>query len=359
MLKTNRGRCVEFELLYPSKRQIKEHLTLICERENYIYSDIILDSIITKADPDLGVRGILMELSKVHTILKDYGDTKKAESVVIEMLGMASLAQLQKLAESLTKQNPLDSLDSLNEVLNVSGVKGTKKYLLDWLSSAMSSKSTSPERLDWFINALDTILKSGDTKADLQLAVVKITTLDPTVTPVNVIIKESEDTLNKLVSAVEEARDVGAKLYEVTSRAKKVTKNSDTSTTKASDRTADYTNTKAGTERARAEENKKVTSFPKNLTETSSNSSTESAAKGENIDAPKPKINTIAAQLLVAAAPVPSELPAFLQQCSLTKTDREIIVEHKPSQRSVVKQYESVLRSAAGRLGMVLVISEQ
>jgi len=347
MLKTNRGRCVEFELVYPQEKQLIDHIKIVCNREGYIYSDVIVQSIINKADPELGVRGVLMELSKVSTILKEAGDANKAEDMVVEILGLASVAKLQKLVLSIEKKNTLDSLDNLNEVSAIAGASSIKKYLIKWFSDNLVKSLQNNSNTDWYAYGLETLLNSHESIHGLQLSIIKISTLDPNVTPRKVLEAESIEVLQKITDAITEAKTVGARLYEVTATAKK------TNTTQNSTKGPKKLST--NTTEAVKEAKEPLKPVEQVLTKTK----TPQATSGASSSAVRGKINPIAAQLIAAGSPVPSELPSLLQTCELTKTDKEIIIQCSKERMKILNNHENLLRGAAGRLGMVLVFKEQ
>lgn len=69
MLHTNRSRCVQFELVPPSREDVVAHLVRVAAAEGVAIEPTIAEEVLAASPPDLGIRGSLMSLEKVLPIL--------------------------------------------------------------------------------------------------------------------------------------------------------------------------------------------------------------------------------------------------------------------------------------------------
>ena len=103
MLKTNRGRCTEFELLSPTRNELIGNLLRICSAEGWVCQTPILEMVVDCTDPDLGVRGTVNMLSKLSSALASSKNLTVEEASVL--LGRASAELAASLLEAIFSGN--------------------------------------------------------------------------------------------------------------------------------------------------------------------------------------------------------------------------------------------------------------
>jgi DNA polymerase-3 subunit gamma/tau len=114
MLRTNRGRCVEFELARPTDDELTAHLEKVATSEGWELSHSAAEMVVHATDPALGLRGLLMTLEKLSDTLS-WGSIMD-ESELATLLGLPPTAQVRALMECINKR---DREGALQEVLRI------------------------------------------------------------------------------------------------------------------------------------------------------------------------------------------------------------------------------------------------
>lgn len=122
MLSTNRGRCVEFALTYPTRADLIGNLSRVCAERGIETSPAILDAIVDATDPELGVRGTVMTLERVAPLGADEESVGKVlgqprERAVDEFIRAVALGRRQAWAamgDLLRDSRPLPIKRSLS-----------------------------------------------------------------------------------------------------------------------------------------------------------------------------------------------------------------------------------------------------
>ena len=113
MLKTNRGRCVEFELLPPTRHEVTTNLERIAAREGWSVPSGIIEAVIDSSDPDLGVRGTVTTLAKLASVL---GDSRPpSPDMVASLLGTPAPAVMRRLDEAVATGDRAEALRALEQ----------------------------------------------------------------------------------------------------------------------------------------------------------------------------------------------------------------------------------------------------
>ena len=205
MLKTNRGRCVEFELLPPVYTDLVKILERIAKQESWTITPDVLDMVISAADPDLGVRGTVMSLAKIASILQD--KTVSME-VIYSLLGVPSplaLAAMYKAIDDKDKQQALKSLDLARGMYSDQTLT---KDLIRWATQRVkNSLGASKEHTDKALRELDTVLNGEGSGPWLDLMIAKLSSTnlsDPSI--IQSMLERAKDMLTDLNAGLESAK---------------------------------------------------------------------------------------------------------------------------------------------------------
>lgn len=114
MLKTNRGRCVEFELARPSDEELAEHLRNVATRESWELTTDAALAIVRATDPALGVRGLLMTLEKLQEALA-WGEPLELDDVT-SLLGLPPASLIERLWTAVLAAEKNAALDVVAEI---------------------------------------------------------------------------------------------------------------------------------------------------------------------------------------------------------------------------------------------------
>lgn len=114
MLKTNRGRCVEFELARPSDEELAEHLRNVAKKESWELTEPAALAIVRATDPALGVRGLLMTLEKLQEALA-WGEPLEIDDVT-SLLGLPPASLIERLWAAVLEAEKNKALDVVAEI---------------------------------------------------------------------------------------------------------------------------------------------------------------------------------------------------------------------------------------------------
>ena len=339
MLKTNRGRCVEFELLAPPRNELIANLRRVCDAEGWSVTDDTLGIVIDITDPDLGVRGTLMTLSKLAGALA--AGTEIDEDLLAELLGVPPRRLVSAVLDAVDGADPLavlDALATLRERVSEETIRsGILTLVRERWISALRNNNGSAE-LERFRFERCAEMPAG--REWLELTLVRLTR-PADVAVNNIAITESaREVLDEVTRAAAEAKEIGFKLVEATRSARAAG--------------SDLLN-----KRSRPAPSNKVETVkppaPRRLTGPGSNSQPVPVSSVKKIDSAPGRLSPAAAQLVVAATPAPVTLSALLARCEVTIND-QIVVAVPSAIQSRVDELEPVMRAAAGRLGLPLKI---
>ncbi len=173
MLKTNRGRCVEFELLPPTRQEMLLNLQRICKTEKWSAPEPVLESVLDAADPDLGVRGTVTTLAKLGTVLGDSAPV--SPDMVASLLGTPSPVVLRRLVEAIVTLDRTIALTALEQARRSAPDPVLRDALLTWARrDVTASLSNKGEGLDIALWRLELLLESRPGPAWLDVTVAKL-----------------------------------------------------------------------------------------------------------------------------------------------------------------------------------------
>ena len=127
MLRTNRSRCVEFELTRPTDKELAEHLVRVATQEGLALSLASAEMLVETNDPNLGVRGLLMTLEKISPALS-WG-VAPSDDEVATMLGVPPTAKMDALLKAIDEQDKASVLNILDKLRSASSDDALKRSL--------------------------------------------------------------------------------------------------------------------------------------------------------------------------------------------------------------------------------------
>ena len=173
MLKTNRGRCVEFELLPPSRHELLTNLSRICKLETWNAPTAVLESVLDAADPELGVRGTITTLAKLGTVLAD--GAAVSPEMIASLLGTPSPVVLRRLVEGIASRDRVKALEALEQARRSAPDAVLREALLTWarreVAAALAAKGNGLEAALW---QLEVLLESRPGAAWLDVTIAKL-----------------------------------------------------------------------------------------------------------------------------------------------------------------------------------------
>ena len=349
MLKTNRGRCVEFELLTPPRVELIANLQRICSAEGWVTSDEILEQIIDSTDPDLGVRGTIMALAKLSGPLSM--GTQVDDDLLADILGSASRRGVLAVFTALDAADPLAALDALEQLRSRSAESTVRSALVSaararWVRQLrdQGSGELAADRYQRLAGAPD-----GAAWTDLTVAQLARPALQPGGVPPEAVVSQAIQVADQLSRAVADARAVGAKLVEWTRSAR--ASNSSAAT---------GARTKPATPAGPPPTPSRITG-PGSAKAAKSRQDDEAPqvppAPQSSPAAPVHRLSGAASQLVAAATPAPAALAGLLAQCTVD-LDADILTIVVPAHlMPALEPMKPKLEKAALRLGVALVIS--
>ena len=167
MLKTNRGRCVEIEMLPPSSEDLVENLRRVCRGEGVEIDDKVLEAVVSVSDPELGVRGTLMNLARVmHAQNSSIGE-------LFAIVGVPSSETIDSLWEVMCRGDALRSLSFLEEVLLGSSTQSVSSALAKKARVELLNRLSQDLEVDTILSVYSSFIRPGLMKGDVEVAVIK------------------------------------------------------------------------------------------------------------------------------------------------------------------------------------------
>lgn len=156
LAKANRGRCTEFELLRPSDAELVANLQRVAKGEGWPLSAETAAAVVEATDPALGVRGTLMTLEKLSSLLAAGHDPSAEE--LAERLGVAAPAALSSLVGAISAGQRADAVHQLVQLRASVSDDRIRSGLLEWarreLQRSATGEGPSLEIATWRLAAL-------------------------------------------------------------------------------------------------------------------------------------------------------------------------------------------------------------
>lgn len=173
MLKTNRGRCVEFELLPPTRRELLANLERICGLERWSAPAQVLEAVLDASDPDLGVRGTVTTLAKLATVLADGASV--SPEMVSSLLGTPSPVALRRLVDGIGSGDRAKALLALAQARAAISEPALHAALLAWASREVDAAlAGSPASLSLALWRLELLLETRPSAGWMDVTVAKL-----------------------------------------------------------------------------------------------------------------------------------------------------------------------------------------
>jgi DNA polymerase-3 subunit gamma/tau len=179
MLITNRGRCLELELLPPTRTELLEHLVAVAAAEGVELDVDQAATVLDATDPRTGVRGTLMNLAKVLVAL-GHGDDAGPDAVR-RLLGLAPAAGLDALIRALAALDRPAAFAALEAARTDAADAAVRAGLVSWARRELRATATDPSAFAvarWRFDRLMTA-PPGETWTDLVVAYLCDPLLDP------------------------------------------------------------------------------------------------------------------------------------------------------------------------------------
>lgn len=167
MLKTNRGRCIEFRLKNPTKTDLLANLEKIVLKENSSLSQDVLKLVIEASDPELGVRGTVVTLGKI--ISNNLGEKLTKQDAEL-ILGLPAKDEVRRLIELLIAEERVLAFKHLDYMLDSFGATLLRKTLIETVKDEviLEGNKNSDKLIKWY----KLLLESENSNLGLEYFVV-------------------------------------------------------------------------------------------------------------------------------------------------------------------------------------------
>lgn len=172
MLKTNRGRCVEFEMLPPTRSELKKNLERIAVAEGWQVPDGVFEAVLDASDQDLGVRGTVTTFAKLASVLQD---AKPASpEMIASLLGAPSPKAVRQLLSAIESGDRPGALRALEAVRRVASDEAIRTALVRWARTCVLAEMSNPSGLDRALWSLELVVTMTLEPAHLDVTVAKL-----------------------------------------------------------------------------------------------------------------------------------------------------------------------------------------
>lgn len=196
MLKTNRGRCTEFEMQTPTPAQMRANLQRVADSEGWNLADAIADTVIAASDPQLGVRATLMSLEKLAGALDDGNALSPQEAAA--MLGVSSPADLENLFAAIAANDLAGSLSALRQACASSSSSQVRHALTLWAKEALLDAHDASRHEAIF--RLGVLIDTPDIPGALELIVARLVSGEPTLEALQAATERAAKVLGELIT---------------------------------------------------------------------------------------------------------------------------------------------------------------
>jgi DNA polymerase III subunit gamma/tau len=180
VLRTIRGRCVEFMLRPPSADELAERLVEVAAGEHVTVGAVHAAAVVEASDPALGLRGALMNLERVVPLL---AAGLSPDEAVILGLGLAPRALRVKLADALAGGRAADALSAAAEIRDRVGDQALLMLLRRYARTGVHRAARDAAALTGPVEALRSALSADADPASTDLLVAQFAALNRHATP--------------------------------------------------------------------------------------------------------------------------------------------------------------------------------
>jgi DNA polymerase-3 subunit gamma/tau len=168
-----RGRCMHFEVLRPSREEIRANLARICTARGWTLSPQALDAVVAATDPALGMRGTVMTLEKLTGTLEAGGEPTGEQ--LQDLLGCADPARLRALTEKIAAGDRPGALLELTELSARTGAAQLRRQLTEWAREALIAACRERVGAEEAYHRYQTLVTAGTGPGALEVAVARMT----------------------------------------------------------------------------------------------------------------------------------------------------------------------------------------
>ncbi|MFM7088566.1 MAG: AAA family ATPase [Candidatus Paceibacterota bacterium] len=321
MLKTNRGRCLELEMVRPTEKELSANLERVCLAEGWQVTDQVLNDIIRATDKDIGIRGTLMTLGKVSSALSPEGVDL---NLLYEILGLPSSSSVNSIFTAIDSGNPLTAVDNYAKLRERSNCKIAHLSMLAkarerWLNSLKSNDSEK------YLREYRLLVETKVDDSYIEIAIAKMTRRDLDEVYNNDakdITEEAKLLLTSLISTMNDCN----KTINIIQENIKILK-----------------------------DEHEILKINKTVKKQKNKPSEKNAGAIELPLQPLAKevsaFTLLVAQLTAAASPTTPDFKSFISKCAITTKGDSIIVSVPTSIQSALALHRETLQRAATRLG--------
>ena len=325
MLKTNRGRCVEFQLFRPTTEESLTNLRRIVSAEGWVIGDYYLKEIVNASDPELGVRGQVTNLAKLSGILS-IGESID-EDVLAHLLGTISRNKIRLLFKAIHERNPLHALDILSQIRTQTDESFLRLSLIQyarelWLES-LANAADSGFNYEIYRKLVSMPAEEGW----MELTIAQVSR--PELAPTEVSASDFQSYSNSMLNNLNQAITQGSRLLEELEA--KISSNSDPTPSK-----------------------------PKRKNKSESSASATRVGPGKvNKNEVKPTLfdddnSNDVVKLIMACMPAPIEVSSILNKCEVTFSESTCRILVPSNLKEVFADINEYVLKGAQRLGMEL-----
>jgi DNA polymerase III gamma/tau subunit len=202
MLRTNRGRCVEFELTRPTEDELAEHLQKVAQKEGWSLSKEAAQAVVQTTDPALGLRGLLMTLGKLTETLEHDGDVDTKELTML--LGLPPAEQMRGLLDGIDAFDRAAALEALTAARQGVSDEAIRRALQSEMRTRLF-ENPSPRTAWVYEQVVDT--QPGPLWTEILICRIASPALDPTVQALTAHQEEAATQLESLTAALKLAAE--------------------------------------------------------------------------------------------------------------------------------------------------------
>ncbi len=202
MLRTNRGRCIEFELTRPTEDELAEHLQKVAQKEGWALSKEAAEAVVQTTDPALGLRGLLMTLGKLAETLEKDGALDPTE--IAMLLGLPPDEQMRGLLSGIDTFDRTVALEALRAARQSVSDEAIRRALQSEMRTRLF-KNPSPRTAWMYEQVVGT--QPGPLWTEILICRIATPALDPTVQALSAHQGEAAAQLESLTLALKLAAE--------------------------------------------------------------------------------------------------------------------------------------------------------
>lgn len=362
MLKTNRGRCTEFELLAPTTEEMADNLLRVCLGEGWHLGPDAARAVVELSDPDLGVRATLMSLEKLAPYLDD-GEILGPSEIVLA-LGASSPESLKELFSAIEQLDRPKALEALARSRSSASDQSARAGLISWALDGLKDPMTDIDVAAW---RLETILSAPNTTGWLDLVVLRLASPPATHDGLVAATELANQAAKKLAGLLEQVGDLETSLRKVGSVPKEDSVSEEASVSEE---------VSASHGPARTKLDRFAPSAPEPVSSTRDPNSASSVhlttAPSESVAKTQEAVNDGAIAIptetiiqavdpeafILAVGKIAPKAAAILRASSLSASGSSLTMSPTPENRNPLREQAATIAKVAAEMGITLLVSK-